>query len=88
MAAHTAEAGSSTKVNLTVKLDKHVAKQIRILAAQRGTSISKLVAELIREKAEKRDDYEKAKKRALAQLEKGIPFEGPMLTREQMHERR
>jgi ribosomal protein S3 len=88
MASHTAETDSSTKVNLTVKVDKQVAKQIRILAAQQGTSISKLVAELIRERAEKRDDYEKAKKRALAQMEKGIPFEGPMLTREQMHERR
>lgn len=78
----------STKVNLTLKIEKVVARQARILAAQEGTSISSLIADLIRQKAAKDESYEKAKKHALAAMEKGIPFEGPMLTREQMHERR
>jgi hypothetical protein len=78
----------STKVNLTIKIDKALLRKIRILAAEKDTSISALVADVIEEKSTQSGRYEEARKRALALMEKGIPFEGPMLTREQMHERR
>lgn len=78
----------STKVNVTIKLDKDLLRKIRILAAERDTSISALVADAIEKQSTQSGHYEAAMQRALALMEKGIPFEGPMLTREQMHERR
>ena len=79
---------ASNKVNLTIKIDRDLLRKIRVIAAEEGTSISALVADIIKEKSTKSGRYEEAKRRALALMEKGIPFEGPMLTREQMHERR
>jgi predicted transcriptional regulator len=79
---------ASTKVNLTIKIDKALLRKIRIIAAEQGTSISALVADAINEKSTQSGRYEEAMKRALTLMEEGIPFEGPMLTREQMHERR
>jgi predicted transcriptional regulator len=78
----------TTKVNLTIKIDKDLLRKIRIIAAEKDTSISALVAEAIEQTSTQSGCYEAAKRSALALMEKGIPFEGPMLTREQMHERR
>jgi predicted transcriptional regulator len=78
---------ATTKVNVTVKIDKDLLRKVRIIAAEEGTSISAIVAAAIEEKSTRSGRYEQAKKRALALMERGIPFEGPMLTREQMHER-
>jgi hypothetical protein len=79
---------SSTKVNVTVKIEKDLLRKIRIIAAEEGTSISAIVTDAIEEKSTRSGRYEQARTRALALMEEGIPFEGPMLTREQMHERR
>ena len=79
---------ASNKVNLTINIDRDLLRKIRVIAAEEGTSISALVADIITEKSTKSGRYEEAKRRALALMEKGIPSEGPMLTRGQMHERR
>jgi hypothetical protein len=75
------------KANITLKLDKELIREARILAAEQGTSISALLAAKLEEAVRKRRDYEAAKKEALAILHKGLNMGGKPLTREQMHER-
>ena len=79
---------ASNKVNLTLKIGRDVLRKLRILAAEKDTSISSLVSDIINEKSTQSGRYEEAMRHSLTLMEVGIPFEGPMLTREQMHERR
>ena len=75
------------KANITLKLDKELLREARILAAEQGTSISALLAAKLEEAVRKRRDYEAAKKRALAILNKGWNLGGRPLSRDEMHER-
>jgi len=55
-------------------------------AAREDTSVSGMLAEILKERTEKRDAYEKAMRRALARK----PFlksDGQYMTREEAHER-
>ena len=56
------------KRNVTVQLDEDVIAKIKVLAAQRGTSISGLVAAEINRLSAQNERYERAKKEALARL--------------------
>jgi hypothetical protein len=56
------------KRNVTVQLDEEVIAKIKVLAAQRGTSISALVAAEINRLAAQNERYERAKREALARL--------------------
>ena len=56
------------KRNVTVQLDDEVIAKVKVLAAQRGTSISGLVAAEITKLSEQRERYERAKRDALARL--------------------
>ena len=56
------------KRNVTVQLDEEVIAKVKVLAAQRGTSISGLVAAEITKLSEQRDRYERAREAALAQM--------------------
>jgi Family of unknown function (DUF6364) len=56
------------KRNLTVQLDDDVIAKAKVLAAQRGTSISGLVAAEISRMTEQRERYERARTEALARL--------------------
>jgi len=53
--------------NVTITLDEDVARWARIKAAQRDTSLSRLVGELLREKMAEEASYQAAKQRYLAQ---------------------
>jgi hypothetical protein len=76
------------KANVTVKLDKELLREARILAAEEGTSISAILAAKLEEAVRKRKDYDKAKKQALAFLREGLElnWERP-LSRDELHER-
>ena len=78
------------KANLTIKLDKTLLRQVRILAAEQDTSISALVASKLEEAVRQRtnNDYDEAKQRALAAMESGIDLGGSVATREETHERK
>jgi hypothetical protein len=72
--------------NITITLEEEVAKWARVEAAREDTSVSGMLAEILKERMEKRDEYEKAMRRALARK----PFlksDGKYLTREEAHER-
>lgn len=76
------------KRNLTVQLDAEVVKKAKILAAERSTSISHLVAHEIEGLVGRRDAYEEAKRRALATLETGFHMgSAPLPSREELHAR-
>lgn len=76
------------KTNITLKLDKDLLREARIMAAEEGTSISALLAAKLEEAVRKRRDYERAKKSALAILNKGrhLGWKAP-LSRDELHER-
>jgi hypothetical protein len=56
------------KSNVTLKLDSEILRQVRIIAAEEGSSISGLLASKLEEIVKQRSSYARAKKRALAQL--------------------
>lgn len=58
------------KTNITLKIDAEIARAAKVLAARRGTSLSRLVADQLADAVRKDSDYEAAKRRALAELAK------------------
>jgi hypothetical protein len=72
--------------NVTVTLEEDVALWARLEAARNDTSVSRLLAEILKERMIEKDDYERAMRRALARK----PFlntDGHYLSREEAHDR-
>ena len=86
------------KRNVTVQLDEEVIAKVKVLAAQRGTSISGLVAAEITKLSEQRERYERARQAALAQMaevndrveagDRGPAGEGRGWTRDELYAER
>jgi hypothetical protein len=76
------------KAILTLKLDVDLIRELRILVAEEGTSISALVAESLERLIRERDAYARARKRALARLREGyyLRWARPR-SREELHKR-
>ena len=76
------------KTNITLKLDAALLREIRVLAAEEGTSISALLAERLEQIVRERKTYERARKRALARLREGLDLQWtPPRSRDELHER-
>ena len=60
------------KRNVTLKLDAKLLKRARLLAAEQGSSISKILAEKVEDLVRERKGYDRARKRALARLRAGM----------------
>lgn len=76
------------KANITLKLDKSLLREIRVLAAEEGTSISALLAARLEQIVRERKTYERARKRALARLREGLDLQWtPPRSRDELHER-
>lgn len=76
--------------NLTLRLDKALYRQVKILAASRDTSISALVAEKLVELVDEDAAYKRARSEALEMLEAGMRLgtEGAVTwSRDDLHER-
>jgi hypothetical protein len=72
--------------NITITLEEDLARWARIEAARCDTSVSRFLAEILKERMIQKDNYEAAKRRALARK----PFlktDGQYLSREQVHDR-
>ncbi len=72
--------------NITITLEESIARWARIEAAQRDTSISRLLAGILKERMLQEDAYQGAMRRALARK----PFlktNGRYLSREEVHDR-
>jgi predicted transcriptional regulator len=76
------------KTNITLKLDAALLREIRILAAQDGTSISAMLAARLEQMVRERKAYDRARKRALARLNDGLHMRWtPPRSRDELHER-
>jgi hypothetical protein len=76
------------KANITLKLDADLLREIRVLAAEEGTSISALLAARLEQILRERKTYERARKRALARLREGLDLRWrPPRSRDELHER-
>ena len=76
------------KQNITLSLEKKVIKRGKVIAAQKDTSISKMLSDLLESIVENDERYEAAKRSALQLLEKGIHLGGKITwKREDLHER-
>lgn len=76
------------KTNITLKLDAALLREIRILAAEEGTSISALLAARLEEIVSQRKTYDRARKRALVRLREGFDMQWtPPRSRDELHER-
>lgn len=76
------------KTNLTLKLDRDLLRKVRVIAAERETSISALVTEELEKAVRERDGYERAKKRALTRLKHGYDLGfNPPASRDELYER-
>jgi hypothetical protein len=76
------------KTNITLKLDAEILKEARVLAAEEGSSISRLLAAKLEELVRERKGYDRARKRALGRLRVGLDlgWTHPR-SRDELHER-
>jgi hypothetical protein len=76
------------KQNITLSLEKEVIKKGKVIAAQRDTSVSQMITDMLKEVVEKEDQYEAAKRSALQVLKKGFHLGGRIdWKREDLYER-
>lgn len=76
------------KQNITLSIDKELIRKGKIIAAQKDTSVSKMLGDLLKEIIEEHDRYEASKRNALNILDKGLHLGGRVnWKREELHER-
>jgi hypothetical protein len=76
------------KTNITLKLDADLLREVRIMAAKEGTSISALLAARLEKMVRERKAYDGARRRALARLKEGLDLRWtPPRSRDELHER-
>jgi hypothetical protein len=76
------------KANITLKLDAALLREIRILAAEEGTSISAMLAARLEQIVRERKSYDRSRRRALARLRDGMNLGWtPPRSRDELHER-
>jgi hypothetical protein len=76
------------KTNITLKLDAALLREVKILAAEQGTSISALLTDRLEQIVRERNDYDQARRRALARLREGLNLNWtPPRSRDELHER-
>ncbi|MBW1981734.1 MAG: hypothetical protein JRJ12_10995 [Deltaproteobacteria bacterium] len=76
------------KQNITLSLEKEIIRKGKVLAAQKDTSVSKMLGEMLRRELEKEEQYEAARRNALQNLKKGFHLGGAITwKREDLYER-
>jgi len=76
--------------NVTLSLPADTIRRLKVLAAERGSSISRMLAETLDDMLALETGYEAARRRSLATLEEGWPLgaNGQITwTRDELHER-
>jgi hypothetical protein len=76
------------KQNITLSIDKTLIRKSKIIAGQRETSVSKMLSDELEKLIRHAEQYELAKRKALANLKTGFHFGGKItVSREELHER-
>jgi Ribbon-helix-helix protein, copG family len=76
--------------NITLSLPEEDLREARVLAARRGTSVSQLLARMLKETVERETGYYTARERGVARLHEGTDLgtSGHMTwSRDELHER-
>lgn len=76
--------------NITLSLPEEDLREARVLAARRGTSVSQLLARMLRETVDRETGYDAARNHSLATLRDGMDLgTGGRMTwsRDDLHER-
>lgn len=76
--------------NVTVSVPSGLVRKARIIAAERGTSVSAMLSDMLEELVESEHGYRQAEQRSLALLSEGFDLGtgGEITTsREELHER-
>lgn len=76
---HTQE--SKMKQNITLSIEKDIIKKGKLIAAQKGTSLSKMLSEHLKQTIDKEEQYEAAKRSALHALKNGFHLGGKITWR-------
>ncbi len=76
------------KANVTLKLDADLLKEVRVVAAEEGRSISALLTDRLDLIVRERKAFDRARRRALARLRAGLDLAWtPPVSRDELHER-
>jgi hypothetical protein len=76
------------KTNLTLSLEADLVREAKVLAAQRGTSVSRLMSETLEELIRRDKAYEAARRRAVTRLDRGFDLQWTKpSSRHELHER-
>lgn len=76
------------KTNVTLKLDADLLREAKEIAAEEGRSVSALVSDRLESLVRDRKTFERARRRALARLRKGLDLRWtPPQSRSELHER-
>ena len=76
------------KTNITLKLDAALLREIKILAAKDGTSISALLTRRLEQIVRERRGYDRARRRAISRLREGMDLNwSKPRSRDELHER-
>ncbi len=73
--------------NLTIAVEKDLIRKAKVLAAERGTSISRLLANELQRLVEMETTYMRAREAALAEIDMGLRLGGQAVLREDLHDR-
>jgi hypothetical protein len=74
--------------NVTLCVEKELLQKVKVLAAQRGTSISSLLTRYLQQILQEEEAYQIAARKALALLDQGFSLGGALpASREEWHER-
>ena len=76
------------KTNVTLKVDADLVREAKVLAARRGTSLSRLMSEQLESMLREETSYEAAQRRAVSRLDAGYDLDwSPTADRDELHER-
>jgi len=64
------------KQNITLCIEKDIIKKGKLIAAQKGTSLSKMLSDQLKQIIDREEQYEAAKRSALHALAKGFHLGG------------
>lgn len=73
--------------NITVALDKALVLKLRLIAAERATSISAMLSAELTRIVEQSEGFAVARRHALADLDQGFDLGGRTLSRDELHDR-
>jgi len=76
------------KTNVTLKIDAALLRETRVIAAEEGRSVSALLTDRLEALVRERKAFDRARRRAVARLRKGLDLRWtPPKSRDELHER-